>query len=233
LVRNGIIPTAPLKHSAGFTIRTISLYHKLFVRCPRLGVQPFAKAMCDIEGVAFKPYLSSQLYDALDVYLAIIRGVRKRTREALGRSGRSWRMLNACPACQYQLKEDSELTVRMIVTMDGNDSLKRVERKSDVLQEKEDNGVDLPPLAGEEYFLSRAETDIWNESRWQDVELHNPAASSSEHSWLESQCEERWHNMQEKNTVKSSAKFFENGWFVLLCRHMMLLLACDMIKSGE
>ncbi|KAJ3765531.1 hypothetical protein FB446DRAFT_655158, partial [Lentinula raphanica] len=242
LIRNGIIPTAPLKHTTGFTIRTISLYHKLFVRCPHLGVQPFIKAMCDVEGIAFKPYLSTQLYDALDVYLAIIRGVRKRTREALGRSGRSWRMLNACPACQYQLKEDPKLAVRMIVTMDGNDSLKRVERKSDVLQEREDNGVDLPPhsreridrrVAGEDHFLLRAETDAWNETKWQEMETHGSAASSTGHSWVESQCEERWHNMQEKNTVKSSAKFFENGWFVLLCRHMMLLLACDMIKSGE
>ncbi|KAJ3832901.1 hypothetical protein F5878DRAFT_547471, partial [Lentinula raphanica] len=237
----GIIPTSPLKHSVGFTIRTISLYHKLFVRCPRLGVQPFAKAMCDVEGVAFKPYLSAQLYDALDVYLAILRGVRKRTRQTLGRGGREWRILNACPACQYQLQDDPKLAVRMIVTMDGNDSLKRVERKVDVLQEKEENGVEIGPrsreridrrVAGEDYFLSRAETDAWNESNWQGMEALC-STTSSEHTWVESQCEERWHNMQEKNTVKSSAKFFENGWFVLLCRHMTLLLACDMIKSGE
>ncbi|KAJ3729773.1 hypothetical protein C8R42DRAFT_570096 [Lentinula raphanica] len=243
LVRSGIIPTSPLKHSVGFTLRTISLYHKLFVRCPRLGVQPFSKAICDVEGVAFRPHLSSQLYDALDVYLAIVRGVRKRTREMLGRSSRDWRMLNSCPACQYQLKEDPKLAVRMIVTMDGNDSLKRVERKSDALQEKEENGVEILPrsrekidrrVAGVEYFLSRAETDAWNESRWEALAAGAPElASSSNHTWLESQCEERWHNMQEKNTVKSSAKFFENGWFVLLCRHMIFLLACDMIKSGE
>ncbi|KAJ3742750.1 hypothetical protein EV360DRAFT_57744, partial [Lentinula raphanica] len=241
LVRSGIMPTSPLKHSVGFTVRTISLYHKLFVRCPRLGVQPFVKAMCDTQGVAFKPYLSAQLYDALDVYLAILRGVRQRTRQALGRDGRDWRILNSCPACQYHLQEEPSLAVRMIVTMDGNDSLKRVERKADVLQEQDENGVELGPksreridrrVAGESYFLSRAETDVWNESNWQNIDSVD-SAGLSEHTWLESQCEERWHNMQEKNTVKSSAKFFENGWFVLLCRHMMFLLACDMIKSGE
>ncbi|KAF9061859.1 hypothetical protein BDP27DRAFT_1142312, partial [Rhodocollybia butyracea] len=32
---------------------------------------------------------------------------------------------------------------------------------------------------------------------------------------------------------KLCTKFFENGWFVLLCRHMILMLTCDMVKSGE
>ncbi|KAE9399083.1 hypothetical protein BT96DRAFT_765460, partial [Gymnopus androsaceus JB14] len=49
-------------------------------------------------------------------------------RAALGRQGQNWQMLNACPACQYRLHEDDELDVRIIAQMDGNDSLKRVER---------------------------------------------------------------------------------------------------------
>ncbi|GAW07724.1 hypothetical protein LENED_009735 [Lentinula edodes] len=177
LVRAGIIPTSPLRHTAGVTIRTISLYHKLFVRCPRLGIQPFAKALCDIQGKAFKPYLSTQLYEALDVYVAILNGVRTRTREALSRQGREWRMLNACPCCQFRLKEDSNLRVWMIVSMDENDSLKRVERKEDVLQEQEqgENGQGLPPVlkeridgrvGGAAYFASRRETNAWDEKNW-------------------------------------------------------------------
>ena len=109
----------------------MNLYHKLFVRSPRLGVQPFAKALCDLEGVAFRPHLSSQIYAALDVYISLLNGVRERVRSLLGRQGRNWRMLNACPSCQYRLHEDDHLEVRMIASMDGNDSLKRVERKED------------------------------------------------------------------------------------------------------
>ncbi|KAF9064695.1 hypothetical protein BDP27DRAFT_1425551 [Rhodocollybia butyracea] len=51
--------------------------------------------------------------------------------------------------------------------------------------------------------------------------------------WEEGRCEERWNNMKEKNTARSVGRFYEWGWFVLLCRHMMLLLACDMIRSGK
>lgn len=39
--------------------------------------------------------------------------------------------LGTCPSCQYRLVEDKELPVRMITAMDGNDSLKRVERKEE------------------------------------------------------------------------------------------------------
>ncbi|KAE9391994.1 hypothetical protein BT96DRAFT_831189, partial [Gymnopus androsaceus JB14] len=239
----GILPTAPLRHSYGITIRTISLYHRLFVRCPRLGVQPFAKALCDLEGVAFRPYLSSQIYAAFDIYVSLLNGVRRRVRATLGQEGRSWRMLNACPACQYRLKEDDDLDVRMIATMDGNNSLKRVERKEDCLVDKEEAGVELPPasreridrrVAGQDYFMSLEETKVWDESNWENIDEPAPAADGLlKHVWAEGRCEERWHNMKESNTVKSAAKFRENGWFVMLCRHMMILCVCDMVQSGE
>lgn len=248
LIRSGVIPTAPLVHSRGITTRTLNLYHKLFVRCPKLGVQPFAKALCDIEGSAFRPYLSTELYAAFDVYVSLLNGVRARIKSLLGREGRSWRMLNSCPCCQYRLKEDDQLDVRMITQMDGNDSLRRVERKEDILQEKEEGGQDLPPaskeridrrVAGEDYFASRAETQFWDEENWENIAVvvegqdGELTSESLEHLWEEGRCEDRWHNMQDKNTTRSAGKFFEHGWFVLLCRHMMFILACDMVKSGE
>ncbi|KAE9388003.1 hypothetical protein BT96DRAFT_947939 [Gymnopus androsaceus JB14] len=114
-----------------------------------LGVQPFAKALCDLEGSAFCPYLSTELYAAFDVYVAILNSIRKQNKSLLGREGQSWRLLNSCPSCQYRLKEDEQLDVRMITQMDGNVSLRRVERKEDVLQEKEESGQDLPAASKE------------------------------------------------------------------------------------
>ncbi|KAE9390804.1 hypothetical protein BT96DRAFT_832922 [Gymnopus androsaceus JB14] len=222
----------------------ISLYHKLFVRCPRLGVQPFAKALCDLEGVAFRPYLSSQIYAALDVYVSLLNGVQRRVRAVLGHEGRSWRMLNACPSCQYHLCEDDKLNVCMIGQMGGNDLLKRVERKEDRWADKEEAGLKLPPasreridrhVAGQDYFASLEETKVWDENNWSSIEDPAPSADTEllHHVWAEGRCEERWHNMKEANTVKSAAKFRENGWFVLLCRHMMVLAVCNMVQSGE
>lgn len=153
-------------------------------------------------------------------------------------------MLNACPSCQYRLCEDDELDVRMIGQMDGNDSLKRVERKEDRWAEKEEAGLELPPasreridrrVAGQDYFASLEETKVWDENNWSSIEDPAPSADTEllHHVWAEGRCEERWHNMKEANTVKSAAKFRENGWFVLLCRHMMVLAVCDMVQSGE
>lgn len=196
-----------------------------------------------MEGLAFKPYLSSQIYAALDVYIAILNGVRRRTLQCLGRHGRDWRLANACPCCQYRLKEEQDLAVRMLGNMDGNDSLKRMERKEDILREQEDEGVELPTRskervdrreAGSQYFLSRAETDRWDEKNWSDAAaVDNEGEATPSDGWAEGLCEERWSNMQENKTVKSAAKYAENGWFVLLCRHMIFLVGCDMIKSGE
>ncbi|KAJ3817729.1 hypothetical protein F5880DRAFT_1460171, partial [Lentinula raphanica] len=243
LVRSGIIPTSPLQHSLGFTLRTIDLYHKLFVRCPRLGMQSFSKSICDIHGLAFKPHLSTQLSAAFDVYVAILNAVRSRTREHLGRQGREWRMLNTCPPCQYRLHEEDHLDVRMIMTMDGNDSLRRVERKEDVLHDEAISGSNVQVSrerldlrkAGGEYFASREETSAWDESNWPTDSQQNPVepGTAVEHLWAEGRCEDRWQNMSDAKTARSSDKFFEHGWFVVLCRHMMLLIACDMIKSGE
>lgn len=126
--------------------------------------------------------------------------------------------------------------------MDGNDSLKRVERKEDVLQEKEEGGEDLPQAskeridcrtAGEDYFATRAETTAWAESHWESIAEVLTADPPLNQPWAESQCEDRWHNMDEKKTSRSVGKFYEYGWFVLLCWHMMFLLACNMIRSGE
>ncbi|KAJ3833520.1 hypothetical protein F5878DRAFT_517957, partial [Lentinula raphanica] len=227
---SGIIPTSPLQHSLGFTLRTIDLYHKLFVRCPRLGMQSFSKSICDIHGLAFKPHLSTQLSAAFDVYVAILNAVRSRTREHLGHQGREWRMLNMCPPCQYRLHKEDHLDVCMIMTMDGNDSLCHVERKEDVLHNEAVSGSNMQVSrerldlckAGGEYFASREETSAWDESNWPTDSQQNPVepGAAVEHLWAEG------HS-------RSSDKFFEHGWFVVLCRHMMLLIACDMIKSGE
>ncbi|KAE9395673.1 hypothetical protein BT96DRAFT_751775, partial [Gymnopus androsaceus JB14] len=95
--------------------------------CPKLGIQPFVKSMCDAEGIAFKPYLSTQLSTAFDLYMAILNGVCLCVQKTLGREGPNWRMLNCCPACQYRLDGEEELDVRMLACMDGNNSLRRVE----------------------------------------------------------------------------------------------------------
>jgi len=203
------------------------------------------KALCDLEGLPFKPYLSTQMSIAFDVHVAILNGVRLRVLKTLGRDGPNWRMLNTCPPCQYRLQEEDKLDVRMLATFDGNDSLRRVERTDDSkLDSSADNpGPALAPsrerfdrrIGGGDYFLSPAEVDECEEKNWGQVHgLEDISLTPAEqHLWAEGRCEERWHNAQDKNTARSVGRFMECGWFAFLCRHMMLLKCCDMIRSGE
>ncbi|KAJ4489746.1 hypothetical protein C8J55DRAFT_557633 [Lentinula edodes] len=111
-----------------------------------------------------------------------------------------------------------------------------------MLQSVEENGETLPQtsrermdhrVGGGDYFASRSETNAWAEANWPNADDLPVTDSPAVHVWEEGQCEDWWENMKDTNTVRSSAKFFEHGWFVVLCRHMALLLACDMVKSGE
>ncbi|KAF9060754.1 hypothetical protein BDP27DRAFT_1162833, partial [Rhodocollybia butyracea] len=99
----------------------------LFCRCPRVTIQPFLKALSDVQGIAFKPYLMQQFSAAYDAYLKAKKRVHLEADKALGHEDPNWQITHACPCCQYELKEDDSMDIRMLVAMDGNDSLKRVE----------------------------------------------------------------------------------------------------------
>lgn len=92
-------------------------------------------------------------------------------------------------------------------------------------------------VGGGDYFLSPEEVNVWDKDAWESSPpvLKPPGTlkSALEPLWEEGCCEEQWNNMKERNTSRSVGRFYEWGWFVLLCRHMFLLVACDMIQSGE
>lgn len=49
----------------------------------------------------------------------------------------------------------------------------------------------------------------------------------------ETPCTERWTNLSEDSKKKMWGTFDETGVFIATCRHGVVLLMCDMIKSGE
>jgi hypothetical protein len=240
MVRAGIFPSSPLKHNHGFSIRTLQLYHDLFCQCPRLGIQPFLKSLSDVQGIAFKPYLMQQFSAAYDVYLEVKKRVCHLVDQALGCESPNWRIMHACPCCQYELKEDDAMEICMHVAMDGNDSLKRVERNKDSRDDSLVEGVEQqsterldPRQAGGSYFLSREDVDKWDEACWPDIPQWTPEGKGREWTSASTNCDEKWFNANDANTGKSWAKFDENGIFLLICRHGFVLSLCDMVKSGE
>ncbi|KAJ3887580.1 hypothetical protein GG344DRAFT_90411 [Lentinula edodes] len=240
MVRAGFFPSSPLRHHHAFSTRTLHLFHDLFCRCPRLSIQPFIKAICDVQGFLFRPYLMQQFSAAYDAYLEVKARVRKLVAQALGRDSPDWRIMHTCPCCQNELKEDATLDIRMMVAMDGNDSLKRVEHRKEAADDSPAEVVGSgvvervdPRKAGGDYFLSRVAVDEWAEENWKNIAPSVPEGDFQEWVWKTGRCKEKWHNASDKNTGKSWAKFDENGIFLLICWHGLVLSLADMVKSGE
>ncbi|KAK7041699.1 hypothetical protein VNI00_008988 [Paramarasmius palmivorus] len=197
----------------------------------------FIRALCDIQGFRYKNYLTIQFSQAYDVYLEVKRRVKTQVMTALGRSDPNWRMLNCCPACQYEVKGETKLEIRMFTCGDGNESLKRVDRRGEAARDSAGNNMELGVSrerqdtreGGEDYFLSEEAVDKWAEKAW-TWEAGDERPSKGD---LSNPCDEKWQNMQSSHTAKSWAVFDCQGWFIVLCRHSFLLKACDMIRSGE
>lgn len=82
-----------------------------------------------VSQLPFNRTLVEQFSIAYDMYLEIQYAVEQLANTALGRNVPNWRALNACAPCLYVLTGEAELTPKMLVTMDGNQSLKLVDHK--------------------------------------------------------------------------------------------------------
>ncbi|KAG6824531.1 hypothetical protein H0H92_006579, partial [Tricholoma furcatifolium] len=238
IIRHGLLPTAPLKPSFAFSIRVMELYRTTSLRCPHLTIEPFVKSLCDLHKIPFRQYLAQQFTFALDLYIAIRTNIRRRVDAALGCDVEKWRLKNACPACTYKLEEEGNLIFKMLFTMDGNDSLKRLRRSVNVLATDEDS--EAPPQMGEsrarqdsrtvsgDRYLKREDVD-----RWVKATMEEELADISKEELEDNPCAGRWTNMINEVTAKMWGIFDETGVFLALCRHGFTLLIADMVQSGE
>ncbi|KAJ7717541.1 hypothetical protein B0H16DRAFT_1666773 [Mycena metata] len=227
LVRQGLIPVAA--HLATVVITLC---------CPRLGIQPFVRALCDIHGVAPRPYLTTQFSIAFDVYLAICANVDAHVQVALGRNAPNWRLKNACPACMYKLEGEAPIPLPFLATIDGNNSLKRFWRQE--REEFDADGKSVPGASKEhldnrvapgDYYLPRAEVDKWSKEGLEDLMWGFVPGSEVEDEG--EGCTEQWQNMKEDMMAWAYGMYDETGIFPALCRHGFLLVVVDMVKSGE
>ncbi len=122
----------------------------------------------------------------------------------------------------------------MLGTMDGNDSMKCVEkRESEIIDE--DGGaqpgpsIERPHLRNDlgDYFIPRDKVDQWLNKAIGKSLVHLRDGDD------ESLCSERWQNMINDMSAKTWGIFDETGFFIVLCCHGFVLLATDMVCSGE
>ncbi|KAJ7814507.1 hypothetical protein B0H14DRAFT_3090103 [Mycena olivaceomarginata] len=199
--------------TVAITTRALEVFRVMRLRCPQLGIQPYVRALCDLHGVPFRTYLSTQFSVAFDVYVGTLAIIAKRVEAALGRDTPHWRLKNACPACLYKLEDEEDLSLPVLTTQNGNNSLSRhgqMERAEDATP----SDVDKWATEGlEEMIKGHSSDPEWNEE--------------------EDGCSERWSNMREEITSRALGMYDETGIFLSLCQHGFVLVVLDMIWSGE
>ncbi|KAF9049005.1 hypothetical protein BJ165DRAFT_1343532, partial [Panaeolus papilionaceus] len=227
----GMVPSAPEAPTVGFTIRTLELFRSASLRCPRLSIQAFTKTLCDLHRYPYRSYISKQFSVAYDAYLSVLDLVNHKINVVFGRDKEGWRLRHACAPCTYKLQGEPTLKFSMFVTMDGNDSLKRLARRDRTEQvegEKElgeNHERHDPRVVRGDYYLSREEVDRWDKA---SVNLIPPKTEISPNV-----CDDHWKNMANEKTAQMWGIFDETGIFLVLCRHSHVLLVMDMVRSGE
>ncbi|KAJ6528195.1 hypothetical protein B0H19DRAFT_1083718 [Mycena capillaripes] len=198
-VHQGLMPVAPHLPTVVITVRTLETFRRLQLRCPRLGVQPFVRALCDLHGAAPRPYLSTQFIVAFNLYLALRAAVDRRVQVVLGRDSPDWRLKNACPACLYKLEGEAEIPLPFLPTIDGNNSLKRFWRRQ---QEQ--------VLADGDYYIPPTEVDKWASGGVDDLMKEFVPGSALEDEG--DGCSERWENMKQDVTACTYGMYDETGF---------------------
>ncbi|KAJ7728633.1 hypothetical protein B0H16DRAFT_1330810 [Mycena metata] len=239
IVARGYIPCLPWNHKIVFSIRMLELFRIARLRTPSISIQAWMKTITDLHGTPFKPYSAQQFSTAFDLYSGTLEQTDDLVNKVLGRDSLNWRRKNCCAGCMYKLEGEEELEFSMLVTMDGNDSLKRVLRREP--KDFDENGNLVPGTSnervdprvskvGNEYFVPREKVDLWSKDKvdqWRkDWEARKKKRSSAG-------CEERWKNLADDSAKRMWGVYDETGIFLCLCRHGFVLLVEDMVRSGE
>ncbi|KAF7337160.1 hypothetical protein MVEN_02154000 [Mycena venus] len=238
-VRWGWMPVSPWTPTAVITIRALEMYRITHLRCPRLEIQAFVRALCDIHGIAPRQWLGAQFSVAFDVYLVIQAVVDKRVQVVLGRDAPDWHLKNTCSCCLYKLEGEPCLKIPFMGTFDGNNSLSRYDRRERV---EDEDGICAPGVSKErlddrivpgDYYSMREEADNWVKEGVEDL-MKSFYMDTEDGEGNEDSCSERWQNMKEEVMSRVYGMYDETGFFPALCRHGFVLeVVVDMVKSGE
>ena len=175
------MPCAPFSLTLTCSTQLLELYRSSHLRCPHLAIQPFVKGLCDLHGVSFRPYLSQQFSISYDLYLMIREEVQQRVNAALGHDAANYRLRHSCPACTYKLQDKGNLIFKMLVTMDSNDSIKRILQRDPPATSGEGEPEPEEPQVGEsrkhpdlrsvggDYLISREKVDRWVKAALEEI----------------------------------------------------------------
>ncbi|KAG2337267.1 hypothetical protein BDR05DRAFT_978578 [Suillus weaverae] len=229
LVHQGVIPCSPISPSVAVTVDALEFYRIAHLWNPHFSMQAYAKTLCDLHGVEYRHYLSRQLTIAFDLYLQVHRSVDALIAEVLNRNTPDWRLKHACPSCTYTLADEEHLTFKLLYAMDGNDSLKRILRRTLGVYDEDIQSSELPTtqqVQGDRY-LPRDYVNSWGNGRQEEP---NTTIGTDD---MENPCAGWWKNMDDKKTKEMWGVYDETGIFIAVCCHGFSLVIADMVQSGE
>ncbi|KAF6763533.1 hypothetical protein DFP72DRAFT_800794 [Ephemerocybe angulata] len=238
LAEAGYLGNSPVSPNLAISFKTLDLLKIIRQRRPSFSFEAFAKVLCDLYQTPYRRQWRIALADAFDVFLTIKNNVEARIASALGRDSDNWRVLNACAACQYELEKEPELRYRILMSLDGNNSAKRVDtrfRKAGDMR-----------VYTSDYFLDNSEVDKFKLEDIPTAAFSGPSFSdtdvvsiaheddSASQSQAEvAECVKNWKAAQSDNKKRAMDMFDETGWFASGCRHGIILWVADMVRSGE
>ncbi|KIY61650.1 hypothetical protein CYLTODRAFT_337237, partial [Cylindrobasidium torrendii FP15055 ss-10] len=229
----GLIPCAATatKKRLCVSIRTLEVFRRLRLRSPRLSAQGYVHGLCDLQDRVGRRVLVQQFTTAFDFYQSMKTRLDTLVDKQLGRSGHRWRLQNACPCCLYKTQQNAPLLYDLLYAMDGNNSLKRVEKAS----KKKDAAGNALPVESIERTDSRMEPSAGADGDSSNTP-GDPTGYFIPRPKVEEEklpCEERWHNMTHDAASSSWSIYAETGLFAATCHHGMVLVVADMVRSGE
>ncbi|KZT12096.1 uncharacterized protein LAESUDRAFT_641586 [Laetiporus sulphureus 93-53] len=236
LAHSRYLGTSPVNPSLAISFSTLELFRCIRLFKPSFSVEAFAKLVSYYYKIPFRRHYRTAIANAFDIYLSILREVRKRINTTLGQDTPNWHVLNACPACTYELDEEPPLEWRRIFAMDGNNSLKRIAEVSNRAR------GDMRSFATSDYFLSRDFVDRYaNEvksrprSKKVDTRSGQPGdpTDGEDGNVTTAPCATNWKAAASEDHKHMWAIFDEAGIFVAACRHGLMLWVTDMVQSGE
>ncbi|KAG1871416.1 hypothetical protein F4604DRAFT_1490378, partial [Suillus subluteus] len=186
------------------------------------------KTLCHLHDILYQPYCNTQFSDVFDIYLEILNHVDCIIKAELKHDLPNWRLLNLCPCCFYKLEGEDKLAFEWLATIDGNNSLKRWSSSTYGTSPHEDSWT-----YRSDYWLSHAKNQFY-ETNHSNYKGPNDDWEDAVQLELGSfHCVDRWCNAGPEQYKHMFSVFDESGIFIAVCRHRFILLACDMVKSGE
>ncbi|KAK1229996.1 hypothetical protein PQX77_006925, partial [Marasmius sp. AFHP31] len=249
LAHYGLLSGSPDNPSIAFPFWFLESFRQIHHVCPRYSVSGLSRTLTNTHGRFPMPHLEQQLRIAYDAYLSILRELQRRVDDALSRDSQTHFIRNVCPPCIYQLENEDPLTPRILMAMDGNNSLKLVDTTKRYGRARLDTRhIEHPQWLNAE-FVDQYQDEVANsrcknppESR--PTPCDGPEVDDDNITWLNNDelddlagtinpCVERWKAAGPESSKKMFSFFSVSGIFLSVCRHGHVLVLCDMHRSGE